>query len=60
METTEPNTHVVSPYQSFSVRKQCGVWRFCYDTRNGVIEQCDGCGRYRLNGDIDVEEGDDG
>ena len=56
MKTTEPNTHVVSPDQSFSGRKQCGVWRFCYETQIGIVEQCDGCGRYRVNEDIDVED----
>jgi len=59
MKTTEPNTHVVGPDQSFSGQKQCGVWRFCYDMGLGVVEQCDGCGRYRVNEHIDVE-GDDG
>jgi len=56
MKTTEPNIHTVSPVQPFSAQKQCGVWQFCYDMGLGVVEQCDGCGRYRVNENMDVED----
>lgn len=38
------------------VEVQCGVWRYCTASGDGVLEQCDGCGEYRLRRleDIDV------